>query len=284
MKRSCFLAGTLLFIQLYGLGANAQTSQEKSQPEFVVKEGRVTDTATGLQFLKIDSVVGAKDVIEYNFDCQHVRMSPDGRFLLYNNYVVPLGDGDVTTLVDMPAIRSSWSPDGKKIVFFSNGIWIVPVSPETGRPTAPARKILEGDYMYQVGARWSADSRRILFWSTDRQLVVLSVDDGKVTQLTQLARYYYPGEWSPDGRWIAFSQDRDSAWVIPAEGGQARKLADMDRRARLNWSPDGKWVFYQMGDKLHFIRFTDAFEFDIKLPEDVGFYVSWSQDDKKMLN
>jgi len=282
MKRFCLSAAIVLLVQLYAFEANAQTPQGSSKPEVIRKDGNITDTTTGLQFRKIRSIAGSKDVIEY-IEYDNVRMSPDGKFLLYNNYVIPLEDGEIIRLVDMLAIRSAWSPDGKKIVFYSNGIWMIPVSPETGRPTGPARKILEGNYLYQTGPRWSPDSRKIVFWSTDQHLSVISVEDGNVTQLTQVCQYYYQGEWSPDGRWIAFSQNRDSMWVIPSEGGQARKLAETEDRARLNWSPDGKWIFYKMGTKLHFIRFTDGFTFDITLPEEVGSYVSWSQDDEKML-
>jgi Tol biopolymer transport system component len=283
MKRFFISAGIILFVQIYELEVKAQSLERQSTPEVIIKDGHITDTSTGLQFQQIKTIVGTKDVIEYNYDCQHVRMSPNGKFLLYNNFVIPLGDGDVINLVDMPAIRSSWSPDGRKIIFYSNGIWMIPVSPETGRPTGPAQKILEGDYMYQTGPWWSPDSKKVVFWTTDRQLTVLSVDDGKVTQLSQVAQYYYQGAWSPDGKWIAYSQNRDSMWVISSDGGQARKLTDTRGRAIPKWSPDGKWVFYQMETKLYFVRFADGFTFDITLPEDVGFHVSWSQDNKKML-
>jgi Tol biopolymer transport system component len=283
MKRFYLLAGIVLFVQLYGLGANEQTPQTQTQLEFIIKDGRITDTVTRLEFRQINSVAGTKDVIKANYGSEHVRMSPNGKFLLYNNYVIPLEDGEIIMLVDMPAFRSSWSPDGKKIVFYSNGIWLIPVSPETGRPTGPAQKILEGDYLYQAGPWWAPDSRKIGFWSTDHHLVVLSLVDGSVTQLTKEAQYYYKGQWSPDGKWIAFSQNRDSMWVIPSEGGQARKLTDTEGRAIPKWSPDGKWVFYQIDRKLHFVRFADGFTFDVTLPQEIGFHVSWSQDDKKML-
>jgi Tol biopolymer transport system component len=226
------------------------------------------------------SIVGTKDVIKSDDGSE---MSPNGKFFLYNNYVIPVDHREIITLVDMPAFRSSWSPDGGTVVFYSNGIWVIPISSETGRPTGPAQKILEGNYLYQTGPQWSPDSKKIVFWSTDRHLSVLSLDDGKVTQLTEVAQYYYQGEWSPDGRWIAFSQNRDSMWVIPSEGGQARKLADTEDRATAKWSPDGKWIFYQMGTKLHFVRFADGFAFDVTLPQDVGSHVSWSQDSKIML-
>jgi len=284
MKWFCLSTAILLFVQLSTFEAKAQTRQEQSEPKLIIGDGHIADITTGLQFHKAHSIVGAKDVIRLNHNGEHVRMSPNGKFLLHNKYIIPLDDREVITFTDMDAYRCAWSPDGEKIVFYSNGIWMIPVSEETGRPTGPARKILEGEYSYGPHPCWSPDSKKIVFLSTNQQhLLVLSVDDGKLIQLTEVAQYYFPGDWSPDGKWIAYDQNGNSRWVIPSEGGEARKLADGKGRPRLKWSPDGKWVFYHMDNTLHFMRFSDGFTFDISTPEQIGHYVSRSQDDKKML-
>ncbi len=52
--------------------------------------------------------------------------------------------------------------------------------------------------------------------------------------------------WSPDGKVIAFISNRDDEktpqlYLIPADGGEARKLTDLKGRIRdFHWSPDGK--------------------------------------------
>lgn len=285
MKRLWILG--IIAISLHGLfherTANSQTLSEDMKSDVLITDGFIRDPNTKLEFSKVYGISGAKDTIEYNYNSQHVRMSPNGKFLLYNNYVIPLEDGELIKLVDFPALRSVWSPDGEKIAFYSDGIWVIPVSPETGRPTGPARELLDGGYMFQFNVQWSPDSEKIVFWTTDQYLSVLSISNGKVTQITRDAQYYVPGEWSPDGRWIAFSQARNSIWVVPSEGGQARKLAETDGRVIARWSSDGKWVFYQRNHKLCFIRVSDATSFDITLPKEVGYYVSRTKDGKKML-
>ncbi|MGH2356310.1 MAG: hypothetical protein ACRDJN_32290, partial [Chloroflexota bacterium] len=59
--------------------------------------------------------------------------------------------------------------------------------------------------------------------------------------------------WSPDGHYLAFLSDRASAqddgpaqlYVMPADGGEARKLTSLDKGAGpAVWSPDGRRILF----------------------------------------
>ncbi|HWX09161.1 MAG TPA: S9 family peptidase, partial [Gaiellaceae bacterium] len=57
--------------------------------------------------------------------------------------------------------------------------------------------------------------------------------------------------WSPDGRWLAFTSNRGDEktqpqiYVIPAEGGESRKLTDLKEGAgELAWSPDSARIAF----------------------------------------
>jgi Tol biopolymer transport system component len=49
---------------------------------------------------------------------------------------------------------------------------------------------------------------------------------------------------SPDGQWLAFDL-QGSLWVIPAKGGEAKRITDYFNDAHLpTWSPDGSRIAY----------------------------------------
>ncbi|HEY9284133.1 MAG TPA: S9 family peptidase [Pyrinomonadaceae bacterium] len=61
-------------------------------------------------------------------------------------------------------------------------------------------------------------------------------------------------QWSPDGRWLAFTvsdwnrkENRRDAhvYLVPAEGGEVVRLTNGERgESQPQWSPDGKWIAF----------------------------------------
>jgi Tol biopolymer transport system component len=282
----------LLIVVILGLIAvgnqrivHAETSNNDAKSNTSLTNDLITDADTGLQFRKVCGITGNRDVIEW---VTGLHMSPNGKFLLHDKHVIPLENRDIIKLVDFPALRSSWSPDGTMIAFYSGGIWIIPMSQETGQPTGAAKKIVDGDYWYQSKVKWSPDSDKIVSHSRDGQLQVFSIKNGARSQITKEGVYRIQGGWSPDGQYIACNQDSESIWIIPVNGGEERKLIETKRKAIPYWSSDGKWIFYQEGSpgyrrELHFIRVSDSFEVNVILPEETGSYISLSPDGKRML-
>ncbi len=103
------------------------------------------------------------------------------------------------------------------------------------------------------------------------------------------ARDVYP-RFSPDGKWIAFSSDRQGnldVYVVPAAGGQPKQLTfhSADDNV-LGWSPDSKWILFssQRGEdfmaKLYLVPVEGGME--KSAGPDMGVWGGFSPDGTKL--
>ena len=245
----------------------------------------IIDQKTGAKYYKIVSFTGRKDVINYPSGLQ---LSPNGKFLLRGNLVIPLEEGEPFNLVNMDAWRGIWSPNGKKVAFYTRegAIWLLPVSPETGRATGPAKKLIDNEFYWQGPVNWSPDSEKIVFPRRGEEskgdIWILSIKDGTLTQITDDPTWEGAPKWSPDGKTIVYICKDFEVRIVSAEGGKSRKIIDYGRP--FCWSPDGKGIIFDnRANKLSYFRLADDRVLDIDLPDGVGRFFSWSPDGKKML-
>jgi Tol biopolymer transport system component len=260
-------------------------------------KGFIIDPDTGIRYTKIVALTGKNDVIvetAYPNRLDLFQLSPNGKFVLYGKLVVPLDGSEPFDLVDIPAERCVWSPDDRNVAFYSeDGIYIVPVSPETARRTGPVRKLLDGRYRWGL-VSWSPDGEKLAFRRTSDNnkeipggdIWTLSVKDGSLTQITNDPAYVFAPAWSPDGKTIAYAKREDSLsfWLISAEGGTPRKIVEPGGRCIPFWSPDSKWILYKLERKIHLFGLNDNQELEIIPPSEVvGDFLSWSPDGRNML-
>ena len=156
----------------------------------------------------------------------------------------------------------SWSPDGKRLAFASQGgIWTVSIaggSPKrlTNAPPGPGDPRTSTDR----GPHWSPNGRWILFESGRRggsSLLVVSADGNVTSFLTEPRVESGNAHWSPDGNAIVYVErseehfsgsirilDFDNAsgqpksaprtlYTSPADRGGGWSIRDVE------WSPDG---------------------------------------------
>jgi Tol biopolymer transport system component len=249
-----------------------------------INKSVILDPKTGVKYSRIKTFSGKNDI---DLNTNDLNISPNGKFLLSSKNVVPLDGSDAFQLVDMPAERGTWSSDGKMVAYYSgDAIMVILVSPETGRPTGPPRKLIEGEYRYQFNVSWSPDGKKLVFSKRDEEnrndVWIISVEDGSLSQITSSPDHEIAPAWSPDGKSIAYGRSgkKHSLWISSTDATTSRKIIDSKGRCPPVWSPDGKWIF--LSERSLFIRLADKKVYTFTEPEGVGDFFGWSHDGKKM--
>ena len=174
------------------------------------------------------------------------ELSPDGEQLAYWDssgiHVAPLRGGPGRRLPGQPPQREfanaapAWAPDGERLVFV-NGDRLYTISKDGDG----LRLVLVVRELWP-SPQWSPDGKQILFEShpsPDEPGTIETVSvDGSGRR--RLGRGDSP-RFSPDGKWIAYSTDRD-VYVVSAKGGDPR-LVVRDGFSPI-WSPDGRYLAF----------------------------------------
>jgi Tol biopolymer transport system component len=151
--------------------------------------------------------------------------------------------------VDSTAV---WSPDGNRLVFRSNrnGVYDLYEKPATG--TGDEQRLFASPDD-KIPSDWSADGRVLLFANFVKNvpdlwaLPIESQGVGRPFPVVQTRFAEDQGQFSPDGRWIAYRTNesgRDEIYVqaFPGPGGKARVSTEGGSQPR--WRRDGKELFF----------------------------------------
>jgi len=140
-----------------------------------------------------------------------------------------------------------YSPDGKRIAFYSNRsglnqIWVCDADGTRAAQLTSMTGNITGT------PRWSPDGKQISFDSNtggDWQIYVMDADGGKPKPLTNDKLNNFVTSWSRDGGWIYFgkgSNGDEQVWKIAPQGGTAVQVTRHGGTAAVE-SVDGKTLF-----------------------------------------
>jgi dipeptidyl aminopeptidase/acylaminoacyl peptidase len=234
-----------------------QVSPDGSQAAFGVSsfDREEDETRTAVYVAPVDGSEKARRFTQGKKE-HSPRWSPDGRHLAFVSdrgeknqvFVAPLNGGEPRQVTNHEWGVSSpaWSPDGRRIAYAARtGDWVEPKKRKGAEENAP--RVIR-DLRYKLDGVGFFDERRM-------HIFVCDIESGETTQVTDGDYYDDQPAWSPDGKTIIFTSDRERArkdrqwradlWAAPATGGRAMRLTRARGTVSIpSFSPDGKWIAF----------------------------------------
>jgi tricorn protease len=204
-----------------------------------------------------------------DWDARWPAVAPDGRIVFSAggdlHIYTPSGGKDHKLEIDIPSERQlarvrypsaeknatsfELSPDGDRVVVVTRGE-IMSVAVKNG-VTLP---ITRGSAARERGATFSADGKTLVY-ITDapgeeelRTIDAWGRGQPRVVKPAGKSGWHFPPAMSPDGKWIAYADQNQNLYVIPAAGGPPRTI-DHSAQAEIDeyvWSPDGRYLAYAL--------------------------------------
>ena len=142
------------------------------------------------------------------------------------------------------------SPKGERALFVARGdVFTVPI--EHGA----TRNLTNSSDAHDRWARWSPDGKKIAYFSDvtgEEQLYLINQDgSGAPDQLTtDLKAMLFSLAWSPDGKYLSFTDHMGTLYIVDVENKQRTQVADDEFAGGIyyDWSPNGGFIALTLGN------------------------------------
>jgi len=199
-----------------------------------------------------------KPVTDMKFPFSSPRLSPDGRRIAFHAdgvWVYDLSTGTNMPLTTEGGAYPIWSPDGKRLLFSLNNYLVVNLFWQAADASSAMERLTTSTHNQWSGS-WSADGKTVAFvdWlGSNADIFMLDVPSRRVTQFLDTPfNEMYP-DFSPDGRWLAYTSDetkQEEVYVRPFPGPGLRHPVSTDGGVMPLWAKDGKRLFYRRRDQV----------------------------------
>ncbi len=184
-------------------------------------------------------------------------ISPDGKRLAFDGrgdvFTVPAKNGITRNLTQSPGVHDrnvEWSPDGKYISYISDRTGEDEIFIQDQEGTIPAIEITSNSHNYKYNPNWSPDSKKLLWSDRMQRLQYVDIDTKEIvlvdeTKNGEIREY----SWSPDSKWIVYSQPSDERisriWVYNLGSKEKQPVTDTwYSSSDASFSSDGKYLFF----------------------------------------
>ena len=176
-----------------------------------------------------------------------------------NVFVAPVGSGRLAGVSRREGVRyrdAIFMPQGDRVVAFSDetGELELVLLPANGVGEA---SLLTGDgNILRFAPLPSPDGNRIAFRDRNNDLFVLDRMTGNQTRVSTNREEIVDYTWSPDSRWLAFSQYATNTYIriflFDSEGGEITALtSDRVNSWSPAWDPEGAFLYFLSDRELH---------------------------------
>lgn len=188
----------------------------------------------------------------------NASLSPSGKRAIFEYrgeiFTVPKEKGSWRNITESSGVADRapvWSPNGKKIAWFSDesGEYQLVVADQFGE--SPKSISLNNTFYFRP--QWSADSKHIAFTDTHYNLWIVNTETGAAKNI-DTDRFAHPNRsmnpvWSPDGRWIAYARQMDNSFKViklyDTQTGESHQLTDaMADAIDPVWDHSGKYLYF----------------------------------------
>ena len=222
----------------------------------------------GRQLMWIDRAGKRLEMIgDEGFLVSNPALSPDGRRVAVQRttaanvdiWLIDLARNVPSRLTNQPAVESMpiWSPDGSRIAFSQTANTDGPVVVSIDRPSEMTSLGLPGSGP-AILTDWSRDGRYVMYKAQNRDTGTFDLWavplEGERTPMAVSASGFdeRDGQFSPDGRWVAFESDESGVseiYVQPFPGPGRRERVSTNGGTQVRWRADGRELYYIAPDE-----------------------------------
>ncbi len=245
--------GHTLAYEQFGTIHLFDTETGKEHPVAITPDGDLPVLAPHLEKISPDAI-------------QNAGLSPTGARALFEAhgdiFTVPADKGDTRNLTntnDAAEREPAWSPDGKRVAYFSDQTGEYKLYLRDQGALHPPQGIdLEPDQTYYYAPQWSPDSKRIVY--ADKRLNLwyinvdpslgppkpVRVDTGLFEGFSQAS---FSASFSPDNKWILYTRALpnylNAAFLYSLDSGKSTQVTDgLSNVTNPVWDLGGKYIFF----------------------------------------
>jgi Tol biopolymer transport system component len=202
------------------------------------------------------------------------RFSPDGATIAFGSYYDSPANsnprsGSVIGAIGIDGKRAHpaacwdctglpvWSPDGKRIAATSAFGIVV-----SDYPTGKDRRLVRDPGGATFGLDWTRDGKWFTYGDGSNRIHVMRADGSHARRIAGDAQ---DPRFSPDGKTVLFTGTDGWLYLIPREGGTAKRIRTGGSAA---WSRDGKRIASISGRTITILDLASNHEQRLKLPGD----------------